>query len=217
MSYRFERKFLIYPFSIKEMETFLKLHPLNFRKTYQDRYINSIYYDTEDFKMYFQNINGFSEREKIRVRWYGEDKENFKNPKLEVKIRNTYLGKKISYSINNYNIKSSLNHLLETKDSDEAKILLLENLRPKILVKYKRKYFESFDKKIRITLDSELEFTKIEPSNPKIFSATKKIDDEIIEIKYSSNFQKEALDLMNKIPLRLTRYSKYVRGVQEVY
>jgi len=217
MNYRFERKFLITPFELKEVETLLKLHPLNFHKTYEDRIINSIYYDTEDFRMYFENINGYSERKKIRVRWYGNDLENITNPKFEIKIRNTYLGNKLTYNLKHFEINGEFKEFLNIEDFEKIKILIHDNLKPKVLIRYNRKYFESFDKKIRVTLDSRLEAIKIFSNNSKHYGIPKRIEDEILEIKYNPKYQKEASSLLNKIPLRLTRYSKYVRGIQELY
>ena len=41
-----------------------------FKKIYPNRKINSIYFDCENLKNVWDNINGFSKRIKIRLRWY---------------------------------------------------------------------------------------------------------------------------------------------------
>ena len=43
-----------------------------FKKLYKNRRVNSIYYDTNDLDCLWDNINGFSNRDKYRVRWYNE-------------------------------------------------------------------------------------------------------------------------------------------------
>ena len=58
---------------------------------HKDRYINSIYYDDDDFITAKNNLSGISERRKYRIRWYGEDQNNFR---YEVKLKKIILGKK---------------------------------------------------------------------------------------------------------------------------
>ena len=41
-----------------------------FKKVFPERIINSIYFDTEMFKDVWDNINGYGDRKKIRIRWY---------------------------------------------------------------------------------------------------------------------------------------------------
>ena len=40
------------------------------KKIYSNRKINSIYFDTETLKNIWDNINGYGNRTKIRLRWY---------------------------------------------------------------------------------------------------------------------------------------------------
>ena len=49
-------------------------------KVYPKRIVNSIYFDTEIFQDVWDNINGFGDRKKIRVRWYNE----IKNSKVKI-------------------------------------------------------------------------------------------------------------------------------------
>ena len=92
---RFERKFII-PYNKKNLlDYFLKIHPLNIKKLYDNRVINNIYLDDLNFKFFKDNIDGISDRIKIRIRWYGETFGEIKNSKLEFKIKQNTLGKKI--------------------------------------------------------------------------------------------------------------------------
>ena len=73
---RFERKFII-PYNKKNLlDYFLKIHPLNIKKLYDNRVINNIYLDDLNFKFFKDNIDGISDRIKIRIRWYGETWRN---------------------------------------------------------------------------------------------------------------------------------------------
>ena len=91
---RFERKFII-PYEKKNLlDYFLKIHPLNIQKLFDDRVINNIYLDDLNFNFFKDNIDGISDRIKIRVRWYGKTFGEVKNPKLEFKIKQNTLGEK---------------------------------------------------------------------------------------------------------------------------
>ena len=47
--FRFERKFIINNLTIPEVENILRNSPLKFKKNYQKRKINSIYFDDLNF------------------------------------------------------------------------------------------------------------------------------------------------------------------------
>ena len=77
---RIERKFSFGNANDKELTKFLLSN--NFKQKYQKRRVNSIYLDTPNFNHVLDNINGVNEREKLRIRWYNNDLENFS---IEVK------------------------------------------------------------------------------------------------------------------------------------
>ena len=62
------------------------------KRHYDNRNVNSIYYDTLNYQNARDNINGISNRSKTRVRWYNN---NFTEKKLEIKIKKNNLGKKL--------------------------------------------------------------------------------------------------------------------------
>ena len=41
-----------------------------FKEQYSQRIVNSIYFDTDIYQDVWDNINGFGNRKKIRLRWY---------------------------------------------------------------------------------------------------------------------------------------------------
>ena len=82
---RFERKFII-PYEKKNLlDYFLKIHPLNIQKLFDDRVINNIYLDDLNFNFFKDNIDGISDRIKIRVRWYGKTLEKLRTQNLNLK------------------------------------------------------------------------------------------------------------------------------------
>ena len=70
MEQRLEKKFIFLPGDNKKIEI-LKIEGF-FKKIYNKRKVNSIYYDTIDLNCLWDNINGFSNRDKYRVRWYDD-------------------------------------------------------------------------------------------------------------------------------------------------
>ena len=72
---------------------------------YEKRLVNSIYFDNNDFEIYYDSVEGLSPRKKIRLRYYGEPNHNLEDKKifLEKKFTNYSGRSKISKEIRNYN------------------------------------------------------------------------------------------------------------------
>ena len=69
MNNRLEKKF-IYNIGDESYKYFLISGM--FKETYPKRVVNSIYFDTDIYQDVWDNINGFGNRKKIRIRWYNE-------------------------------------------------------------------------------------------------------------------------------------------------
>ena len=111
---------------------------------YNDRVVNSIYYDTNNFKSAQDNLAGISQRKKYRVRWYNDDKKNIL---YEVKIKKNNLGKKISLKTNSNfeNLENFFSFTNNCYKNDKGRFFL-ENvnhfdLKPKIKISYLRSYY----------------------------------------------------------------------------
>ena len=85
-------------------------------------------------------------------------------------------------------------------------------MKPALLNRYRRKYFLSFDRKFRLTIDDELSYFGI-GSNNNHFSEQYTSNDVIVELKYDRTFDDLAYAISNKLPFRLTKSSKYVNGI----
>jgi SPX domain protein involved in polyphosphate accumulation len=68
--YRYEIKFILNEIDLVEVEHFIKKSDLY--SPFPKREINSLYFDTPDFRCVKENLAGISNREKIRLRWYNE-------------------------------------------------------------------------------------------------------------------------------------------------
>ena len=71
---------------------------------------------------------------------------------------------------------------------------------------------ESFDQRIRATIDQDLSYYSI--GQNEIYPAATKDNAIILEIKYDQNDSDIAEDCVQAIPYRLTKNSKYVSGMQ---
>ena len=94
---RYELKYLIRRLDYRFLESLILGHSKGFRKTYPDRQVNNIYYDSPDFRVYHQNLEGELLRKKMRTRWYGRGALQGSTPVLEIKCKNGMLGWKESY------------------------------------------------------------------------------------------------------------------------
>lgn len=211
---RFERKFVIDPLSKEQAITYLKLTPHGFREMYEPRVVSSIYFDTQGMDCYFDNINGNKLRKKYRIRWYGS-LEKIKSPVFEIKIKDGLLGEKIKLELKDFKIENISNICKSGYLKDNLPELNSLNLYPTLVVSYKRSYYESFDRKIRFTIDEDLKYIKYD----KYFTSASivKSEDIVLEIKYSYDDASLVSNLLDKFPLRLTKYSKYIQGIENCY
>ena len=95
---RFERKWLFRSNNYLALINSLIRSKLFFRTQYPLRKVNSIYFDTLDYISIRQNLDGVSNKKKIRIRWYG-DKNIITNPIIEIKSKKGFETKKQSMSI----------------------------------------------------------------------------------------------------------------------
>ena len=182
-------------------------------RPYQDRFINSIYYDDENFTTAQDNLSGISNRRKYRIRWYGSELKNFL---YEIKIKRNNLGKKISLKtnqdeINLENLFSFNNRFLNKKENKFFLDYLDSfNLKPQLKVSYLRSYF-LYEGKIRITFDQKINYSLVN----KFHKVENKINDfmTVIEIKFMPENYDIVLNLLKDSNFIPKRFSKYLRGL----
>jgi hypothetical protein len=90
---------------------------------------------------------------------------------------------------------------------------MLTNLSMVFYSHYRRSYYESFDRRFRITIDSDLVFHAIDKFDQHILEP---LEDEavILELKYDRDIITEDVDAITQnIPFGVTKNSKYARGV----
>ncbi|WP_440655578.1 VTC domain-containing protein [Candidatus Pelagibacter sp. HIMB1509] len=218
---RFERKFII-PYSKKNLlDYFLKNHPLNIKTLFDSRIINNIYFDNINFKFFKDNIDGISDRIKIRARWYGQTFGRIKNPKLEFKIKQNTLGEKKFYEMDDFffdekNGIDEKNLIKKIRSKNIKDYINVNFIRPKILNVYNRKYFITNDQYFRITLDSFPRYYDLEKKKNYLRSVNHFEKYHILEVKYNKEYDKYFQFFIKYLPLRLDKNSKYVFGVNKI-
>jgi SPX domain protein involved in polyphosphate accumulation len=221
-NFRFERKFFIYNTDKTSVEKLILYHPAFFSEIFHERYINNIYFDYIDMNNFYDNIIGNMERKKYRIRWYGDMYAKIEEPLLELKIKKGLVGTKSYYKLNQFELVKGIN-VSDLKDVvlnskiDSIAMLSMHSQVPVMLNRYKRKYFISNDKKFRITIDVEQSFFRFNTMDNKFLQCIKDSSNVIVELKYDIENDLGAAMITNALPFRLTKSSKYVRGIELLY
>lgn len=219
---RFERKFV---FTNAPTQYLIEKLILNnsycFTEIYTRRTVNNIYLDDTNLSFYRQNVAGDECREKYRLRWYGDNFSEIRDPTLEIKKKFGDVGDKVSFKLKNFalNIRGlSLNEvyakiMVEIKNTNNKSLLLkMSNLAPTLYNSYERQYFLSHCENFRITSDYNMKFYS--PQVKDYLSSEMRLSDTILELKYDRQHDDESRQLSQQINSRLSKNSKYVRGIE---
>ena len=99
-NFRYERKFQVLTnVSVKELVAITKSNSAFFKEVFHERQINNIYLDTDEYKFYFDNVDGVADRQKARIRWYGNTLGELEKPKLEIKLKKGLVGDKWTFTL----------------------------------------------------------------------------------------------------------------------
>jgi len=220
--WRYETKFFVFNVDRISVENIILQHHALFSEIHYERYINNVYFDYLGFNNFKDNIDGSANRIKYRIRWYGELITEIEKPVLELKIKKGLVACKKSYHLNKFELSGDLDLkmirdvIVKSEIEENTKFSMQDQL-PVLLNRYRRKYFESYDRKFRITVDDEQSFYKFNLLNNKYLQRHVDSDNVIIELKYNKEFESEADQITNRIPFRLTKSSKYARGIELLY
>ena len=176
MNNRLEKKF-IYNIGDESYKYFLISGM--FKETYPKRVVNSIYFDTDIYQDVWDNINGFGNRKKIRIRWYNE--LNNSPVFIEEKKKIGFVTQKKIENLGNFKNFSDLTLFIKNEYYQKSSLFKNKkiNIKKALILQYERNYFELYNKKLRVTVDKKL---KIFQKFPNKFIENDKL---IIELKYS--------------------------------
>ena len=201
---RIEKKFVLGKYEDDFLKKILTIN--GFKKSFPSRYISSIYLDTLNFDFAKDNINGVGKRKKIRFRWYNED---FKNIFLEEKNKQNFVVKKNIDLLKNFKLKGNFVQNLKNYFFLENKKYKDFNYRFVLKTNYLRSYWISENKKIRATIDTNINTSPINDLYRKLY-----LSETILEFKFSQNNESFFRNFFNKknLNLRSKKYSKYLQS-----
>lgn len=190
MSFRKEKKYRV---CINEYNKFQnQLLSEGMKELYTKRTINSIYFDTSSFQMFFDSEEGALPRKKIRLRWY----DNTEKLTLEQKYSSIEGRYKSSKPCKNLCLSDL--HSKTLFDPFYGRVL------PCLKISYIRSYF-SF-KSMRITFDDNITYQKINNGFSRIYHDPERVIEVKTPIACSDDYLEE------RIPNPTSRFSKYSRG-----
>lgn len=217
---RYEVKYVARASDLHRLLTWVQNTSAGFTEPYPQRQVNNIYFDTFDHFAYSENISGASKRSKVRFRWYGEVDQPTKGT-LEVKRRRAGVGWKLSYPVGPLELAGipwqTIRRALRSQLPAEAQLWLDANPQPVLINRYRRRYFLSRDQKVRLTVDwNQRVYDERSSSVPNLTRLANLPDTIVVELKFDRGDRPLANRYAQGIPLRLSRNSKYVIGVQAI-
>ncbi len=210
---RMERKFEV-PRNIleRDVEGLIQFCFAGFKEQYWRRKINNIYFDTPDLDLYYDNLDGNSDKHKVRLRWYDEDHTRLA---LELKSKNGYVTAKHVFALSgqeNLGHGQNLGTLLTESPNIPTEIgEKTRNLIPVLQNSYYRKYYVSACGRFRLTLDTQVSYSI--PNHKVVHHETHNV----VEIKYRQEYQQALSPMLQQLPFRVAKFSKYARGIEALY
>lgn len=210
--FRHELKFTTYNLSLNDISNVIQFNKFMYYNHFPDRWVNNIYFDNNNLDSMMQSIEGSYMRYKTRLRWY-DDFSKIKDPKMEIKIKKGYLNTKLiykcSYSSQNIEEPFQMNNI---KFQNPAILNIFKGMKPVICNRYFRRYLVSQDKKIRVTIDTKLQFSSINKKK-LVNNIWKKTYPTIVELKFDDfNYAPRNLMTYLKNNFSVTQISKYTLG-----
>lgn len=206
--WRFERKYQLSPAEFLQFEKLMMLSDL--RTLHPVRQINNCYFDSVKNEAYIESVEGYSQKMKVRIRWYGELFHTV-TPVLEFKLKQNHSNKKETFKLFETTIDENLDWDTYTEKVqryifDNYKITILNRFEPILINSYKRSYYTNFQKTFRLTIDHDLTF--ISPKNKISYKSPRQIDNYIIELKSKNE------NMIKNFPIvkNLGKFSKFTTG-----
>jgi hypothetical protein len=218
MSFRYERKYLIPEDHKKRLSALLSVHPAGFRQAYPPRRVNSIYFDDPACTNWIHSEEGFFDRKKIRVRWYGPLFGPAAAPRLEIKSKSGHLGSKDVFHLPSFTLEKTLDvqeivSLIRQAEIPETIQNMMRLYTPSLLNSYHRHYLLSADHNFRLTIDEDMTYFALTSKRMHLGNGQTDPITTILELKYDQSLDPYAPAITNHWPYRQSRKSKYATGM----
>lgn len=216
---RYELKFVCSSSDLDWLRPRLAQGRVVFRAAYEPRTIRNIYFDSPNLDCYYQNLSGVSQRDKIRLRWYGDDRLPAAGV-LEFKRKRGMLGWKDCHPIRDLprspqtRWRELSRHIADAL-SPAATLQFSGSDLPVLINAYSRRYLESTDGQVRMTIDTRLQaWNQIRTARPNLRCPAMFPDVAVIELKADAEHYEQLRLAIQDIPLRVSRFSKFCVGLQ---
>jgi hypothetical protein len=224
---RYEVKYLVATRRVPEL--LAELGPYLVRdKHWEDDWgysISSVYWDTEDFRFFWEKIEGSKYRRKLRFRRYGSRPDVF----VEVKQREdrTLQKRRLRWPLEQVQCVfgtggAGVRFDLAEADSVATEVaLLIERLRlrPRMAIRYRRRaWFGAFDPELRVTVDGRIQYHPADMSLARPFEVGPSVLDprvSVLEIKYDHRAPIWLTKAICREGLKMVRMSKYCSAVDQ--
>lgn len=164
---------------------------------------HTTYFDTDDYQMYNMHHCGKITREKIRVRTYLDSNETF----FEIKNKNNHgRTKKKRISIQGHDTAATERETVVPFMAKHA-WYEIEEIAPVIENWFNRITLVNYNKTERLTIDFNLKFHHLKSDGRDKLDKTA-----IIELKRDGNVPSPALDILRKLRIKRSGFSKYCIG-----
>ncbi len=199
----------------------LRLHPLGFSEAFPVRTVHNIYFDTFEYSAYAENLAGVSDRTKVRYRWYGDSLLPAPG-KLEIKQKRNQYGWKLLYKVPDLAVDESttwteIRAAISSQLDHEGQLWLQQNPWAVMINHYRRYYYLSACGRVRITLDfDQMVWDQRKGPRPNVRLKANLPETIVVECKFDRAERGLATQVLNGLPIRVARHSKYMNAVSAI-
>lgn len=224
---RLERKYLLGLTEYHRLRTALPLYLEQDRFTKREgsgRYlVRSIYYDTRDYRAYYEKEDGAFGRIKLRIRSYTDapDRDSLISVEIKTKSGNAMVKYSSHVCFADYEVFARSGHWPDTNDpvvQEFARLVRVRSLVPVVLVQYRREGYRSRDRlPVRVTVDHGVVSARASSLFPDHAILTPHRPKHVIfEVKTSVEEPAWLTQLVQTHELKATANSKYVQGIEVI-
>ncbi len=217
---RYEVKLVCDPHRLPQARSWIRLHPAGFVVAYPPRRVNSLYLDTLHLSSLNDSLAGLAVRQKLRLRWYGDELTGVR-PYLELKQKHNLLGRKVRYLLPcKLDLTLPWTEILgvirtETRFFPKNLIPVLQTVdQPTVLNHYRREYYVTRDGAVRVTLDfAQVAYDQRLSPRPNLRVRLPIADAVVIEVKAAQEQAERLQEIVARFPVRRSRNSKYANSL----
>jgi hypothetical protein len=219
-SARFEVKFVAPGIELHGLERWARTHWAGFFAPYPSRTVHNVYFDSYEYRAYAAALLEATEREKLRFRWYG-DPYRASDGSVEVKSRRARLGWKLTYPVGAISLAgvpwSEIRRTIRARLPSSARLRFEAAPFPVLINRYRRRYLVSADQRIRVTIDTDQRILDQRlGGTPNLEREAPAPETVVLEFKFDAEQRHLASLVIQGLPLRVSRNSKYAIGVRSI-